>query len=183
MHVCAYCGLFHRAFLFGSCAIASGANGHSSYIDELQFLYNKVAGDYYDPRHILILVTTAGGAIVTPINQQPVFRVQPLAMVRLLLLGVLALLLFFAAILLSTPDSRWLVETKRRRAMWLVLAGSYLLLPILLVLTASGCSGGSSASTTPPPTTRSTPAGTYTLTVLATANGKSQSTSLTPIVQ
>jgi|SRR5579864_1725831 len=60
MHVCAYCGLFHRAFLFGSCAIASGANGHSSYIDELQFLYNKVAGDYYDPRHIFNLSNYSG---------------------------------------------------------------------------------------------------------------------------
>lgn len=135
------------------------------------------------PGTFSITVTTAGSAVVTPMNDQPEFRIPPPVMVRLLLLGILALLLFLVAILFSTPDSKWCVEPTRRRAMWLVLAGSYVLLPILLVLTANGCSGGSSASTTPPPTTQSTSAGTYTWTVIATANSKSQFTPLTLIVQ
>ena len=90
---------------------------------------------------------------------------------------VLVLLLCIAAFL------AWMQgPAGRERTLRLSFAACLVLLPVSAATLLGGCASGSASS--PSPVLKpSTPAGTYTITVTATASGKAQSTQLTLIVQ
>jgi sugar lactone lactonase YvrE len=118
-----------------------------------------------------ILVSTTGPTpAVAGGPQAP--RDLPPAMLRMLLLSLVALLIF-AAMLGWTRNT-----TRYPRAVRVALSACALLMTLSVAILVGGCGGGSSSSGTP-----STPAGTYTLTVTATGGGNTQSLPLTLIVQ
>jgi YVTN family beta-propeller protein len=126
------------------------------------------------PGTFSIAVTTAGSAVVAPLNDRPEFRIGPPMLLRLMPFSVLALLLISVAMIrrMQNPSGELRVHAVR-----FGLAGCFVLLLGLSAVAMNGCSSSSKT------TTLSTPAGTYTLTVMATASGKTQSTSLTLVVQ
>jgi sugar lactone lactonase YvrE len=118
-----------------------------------------------------ILVSTTGHTPAgVAIPQSP--RDLPPAMPRMLLLSLVALLIL-AGMLCWTRNT-----TRYPRAVRMALSACVLLMTLSAAMLVGGCGGGSSSSSTP-----STPAGTYTLTVTATASGNTQSLPLTLVVQ
>jgi hypothetical protein len=127
------------------------------------------------PAPVSVTVNTTASTMLVPVKQPEPKMQLPTAMPTLPLI-VLAILLSIAAFLtwMQSPAGR--VRTVR-----IAFSVCLVLLPISAATLMMGCaSGGGSA---PPVHTVGTAAGTYTLTVTATASGKAQSTQLTLIVQ
>jgi hypothetical protein len=127
------------------------------------------------PGTFKVTVMTAGSAMVVPIGQERPLVQGPWT-IRTWPMAVLALMI--AGMLLGGVRN----FGRQMRTVRLGVAGCLLLLAICGAMVMGGCAGGSGSSSTPPPVP-STPAGTYTLNVTATASGKSQSTALTLVVQ
>jgi hypothetical protein len=130
---------------------------------------------------ITVTTTGTGGGMIVP-SLPSTLRTQPPGALRMLPLAVLALLLAIAAVLASGLSS-----AGRLRIVRVALSACFLLLTVSGAMLLVGCANTGSSSSAPgssvPTQTSSTPAGTYTLTVTATAGGKTQTAALTLVVQ